>query len=153
MSRNTWPQSMANIKWPSQPWLLNPCGCLLRNPAGYLVLRTSWSLSWLSPWSMNLVSIPTVWWEMSISGEMVGLVTLHKCVAIYCRQVNNVSSCYCPFCNYVGSHHIAINNHICSHWHLGLLCSYPGCFQAHMEADAMLAHMLEKHGMSPYGRN
>ena len=55
------------------------------------------------------------WWEM------VGLVTLHKCVAIYRQQVNNVSSCYCPFCNYVGSHHIAIDNHICSHWHLGLL--------------------------------
>ena len=85
--------------------------------------------------------------------EMVGLVTLHKCAAIYHWQVNNVSSCYCPFCNYVGSHHIAINNHICSHWRLGLLCSYPGCFQSCMEADAMLAHMLEKHGMTPYGRN
>ena len=85
--------------------------------------------------------------------EMVGLVTHHKCVAIYHRQVNNVSGCYCPFCNYVGSHHIAINNHIRSHWHLGLLCSYLGCFQSHMEANAMLAHMLEKHGMTPYGRN
>ena len=85
--------------------------------------------------------------------EMVGLVTLHKCAAIYRRQVNNVSGCYCPFCNYVGSHHIAINNHICSPWHLGLLCSYSGCFQSCMEADAMLAHMLEKHGMTPYGRN
>ena len=85
--------------------------------------------------------------------EMVGLVTLHKCAAIYCRQVNNFSGCYCPFCNYVGAHHIAINNHICSHWHLGLLCSYPGCFQSRMEANAMLAHMSEKHGMKPYGRN
>ena len=85
--------------------------------------------------------------------EMVGLVTLHKHAAIYCWQMNNVSGCYCPFCNYVGSHHIAINNHICSHWHLGLLCSYQGCFQSRMEADAMLAHMLEKHGMTPYGRN
>ena len=87
------------------------------------------------------------WWEM------VGLVTLHKCPAIYHWQVNNISGCYCPFCNYVGAHHIAINNHICSHWHLGLLCSYPGCFQSCMEDNAMLAHMLEKHGMKPYGRN
>ena len=85
--------------------------------------------------------------------EMVGLVTLHKCVAIYRQQVNNISGCYCPFCNYVGSRHIAINNHIHSHWHLGLLCSYQGCFQSHVEADAMLAHMLEKHGITPYGRN
>ena len=85
--------------------------------------------------------------------EMMGLVTLHKHAAIYCRQVNNVSGCYCPFCNYVGTHHIAINNHVCSHWHLGLLCSYPGCFQSCVEADAMLAHMLEKHGMKPYGRS
>ena len=85
--------------------------------------------------------------------EMVGLVTFHKCAAIYRWQVNNVSGCYCPFCNYVGSHHIAINNHIYSHWCLGLLCSYQGCFQACMEADAMLAHLLEKYGMSPYGRN
>ena len=85
--------------------------------------------------------------------EMMGLVTLHKHVAIYRWQVNNVSGCYCPFCNYVGAHHIAINNHIHSHWHLGLLCSYPGCFQAHVEADAMLAHMLEEHGMKPYGRS
>ena len=85
--------------------------------------------------------------------EMVGLVTLHKRAAIYCQQVNNVSGCYCPFCNYVGSHHIAINNHIHSHWHLGLLCSYLGCFQFRVEADAMFAHMLEKHGMIPYGRN
>ena len=85
--------------------------------------------------------------------EIVGLVTLHKCAAIYHWQVNNVSGCYCPFCNYVGSHHIAIYNHIHSHWCLGLLCSYPGCFQSRVEADAMLAHMLEKHGMIPYGRN
>ena len=85
--------------------------------------------------------------------EMVGLVTLHKCAPIYCQQVNNVSGCYCPFCNYVGSHHIAINNHIRSHWHLGLLCSYPGCFQFRVEAEAMLAHMLEKHSIAPYGRN
>ena len=62
--------------------------------------------------------------------EMMGLVTLHKLVAIYCWQVNNVSGCYCPFCSYVGVHHIAINNHIHSHWRLGLLCSFPGCFQA-----------------------
>ena len=85
--------------------------------------------------------------------EMVGLVTLHKCAAIYLQQVNNVSGCYCPFCSYVGAHHIALNNHICSHWHLGLLCSYPGCFQAHVEVDTMLAHMLGKYGMKPYGRN
>ena len=85
--------------------------------------------------------------------EMVGLVTLHRCAAIYRRQVNNISGCYCPFCNYVGSHHIAINNHICSHWRLGLLCSYPGCFQSRVEANAMLLHMLQKHGMAPYGRN
>ena len=85
--------------------------------------------------------------------EMMGLVTLHKHAAIYHWQVNNVSGCYCPFCNYVGAHHIAINNHICSHWCLGLLCSYPGCFQACVEADAMLAHMLEEHGMKPYGRS
>ena len=85
--------------------------------------------------------------------EMVGLVTLHKRAAIYRRQVNNVRGCYCPFCNYVGSYHIAINNHIRSHWRLGLLCSFLGCFQPRVEADAMLAHMLEKHGMAPYGRN
>ena len=98
------------------------------------------------------------WYSHCLTGdkyqwEMVGLVTLHKHVAIYHWQVNNVHGCYCPFCNYVGAHHIAINNHIHSHWHLGLLCSYPGCFQSHEEADTMLAHMLEKHGMKPYGRN
>ena len=85
--------------------------------------------------------------------EMMGLVTLHKYVAIYHRQVNNISGCYCPFCNYVGADHIAINNHIHSHWHLGLLCSYPGCFQARVEANTMLAHMLDEHGMKPYGRS
>ena len=90
---------------------------------------------------------------MSI-GERWGVWSpLHKCAAIYHQQVNNVSGCYCPFCNYVGSHHIAINNHIRSHWCLGLLCSFPGCFQPRVEADAMLTHMLEKHGMAPYGRN
>ena len=85
--------------------------------------------------------------------EMMGLVTLYKHAAIYHQQVNNVSGCYCPFCNYVRAHHIAINNHIRSHWHLGLLRSYQGCFQAHMGADAMLAHMLEEYGMKPYGRS
>ena len=85
--------------------------------------------------------------------EMMGLITLHKRAAIYLWQVNNISGCYCPFCNYVGTHHVALNNHIHSHWHLGLLCSYPGCFQAGVEATAMLTHMLDKHGMKPYGNH
>ena len=83
--------------------------------------------------------------------KMIGLVTLHKWAAIYCQQVNNASGCYCPFCNYVGAYHMPLNNHIHSHWHLGLLCSYPGCFQAQVEAEAMLTHMLDEHGMKPYG--
>ena len=112
-----------------------------------LITRLAFAMVNESSWYSNCLTRDEYQWEM------VGLVTLHKCVAIYCWQVNNVSGCYCPFCNYVGSHHIAINNHICSNWHLGLLCSYPGCFQSRMEADAMLAHMLEKHGMAPYGRN
>ena len=83
--------------------------------------------------------------------EMLGLLPLHKHVAIYCWQVHNISGCYCPFCNYVGIHHIAINNHNHFHWHLGLLCSYPKCFQVHVEAKAMLNHMADDHDLRPYG--
>ena len=35
--------------------------------------------------------------------EMLGLLTLNRCAAIYHWQVNNVSGCYWPFCNYVES--------------------------------------------------
>ena len=83
--------------------------------------------------------------------EMMGLVTLPKRISIYRWQVNNVSGCYCPFCNYVGVHHIAINKHIRFHWCLGLLCSFPRCFQAQVETDVMLTHMLEEHGIKPCG--
>ena len=112
-----------------------------------LITRLAFAMVNESGWYSNCLTRDEYQWEI------LGLVTLHKCAAIYCGQVNNISGCYCLFCNYVGSHHIAINNPICSHWHLGLLCSFPGCFQPHMETDAMLTHMSEKHGMVPYGRN
>ena len=36
--------------------------------------------------------------------------------------------CYCSLCNYVVQNHPSINNHICMHLHLSLLCTINGCF-------------------------
>ena len=44
--------------------------------------------------------------------EMMGLQTLHNRNAIYRGQVNGVSGAYCSFGEYVGEHHVAINNHL-----------------------------------------
>ena len=47
--------------------------------------------------------------------EMLGLQTLHNCNAIYQAQISGISGAYCPFCDYVSEHHVAINNHIQCH--------------------------------------
>ena len=83
--------------------------------------------------------------------EMMGLQTLHKCSAIYRGQISSIGGAYCSFCDYVGEHHVAINNHIRCHWHLGLMCSAPFCFQVRTECEEMIRHMASEHGATPPG--
>ena len=83
--------------------------------------------------------------------EMMGLQTLHKCSAIYRGQISSIGGAYCSFCDYVGEHHVAINNHIRCHWHLGLMCLAPFCFQVHTECEEMIRHMASEHGATPPG--
>ena len=45
------------------------------------------------------------------------------------RKKKSTSKCYCSLCDYVVQNHLSINNHICMHLHLSLLCTINGYFQ------------------------
>ena len=40
----------------------------------------------------------------------------------------SMSKCHCSLCDYMVQNHPSINNHVCTHLHLSLLCTINGCF-------------------------
>ena len=57
------------------------------------------------------------------------------------------SKCYCSLCNYVVQSHPSINNHVCSHLHLSLLCAINGCFHIEHGCNDMWAHVTKEHNI------
>ena len=58
-----------------------------------------------------------------------------------------VDVAFCPFCNYIASHHRALNNHVRMHLRAIMVCGWPGCYFVHMQAIHMIEHSAEVHGM------
>ena len=60
-----------------------------------------------------------------------------------------VSECFCPLCVYVVGNHMSMNNHICYHLWLALLCHIRHCFNIKTQAEGMWKHILNRHQMTP----
>ena len=58
-----------------------------------------------------------------------------------------VSECYCSLCIYVVGNHMTMNNHICYHLWLALLCHIKHCFHVETQAKGKWSHVIEKHHM------
>ena len=58
----------------------------------------------------------------------------------------STSKCYCLLCDVV-QNHPSINNHVCTHLHLSLLCTINGCFHIEHGCNDMWAHITRKHNI------
>ena len=63
------------------------------------------------------------------------------------NEKKTLSECYCPLCIYLASNHMTMNNHICYHLWLVLLCHIKHCFHVETQAKGMWKHIEEKHNM------
>ena len=88
--------------------------------------------------------------------RLYGLVSLYSIVRITTTQSGVVvkdgkkkstSKCYCSMCNYVVQNHPSINNHICMHLHLSLLCTINRCFTIEHGCADMWNHITKEHGI------
>ena len=64
------------------------------------------------------------------------------------NEKKTISECYCPLCIYMVSNHMTMNNHICYHLWLALLCRIQHCFHIETQAKGMWKHVVDKHNMS-----
>ena len=63
------------------------------------------------------------------------------------NEKKTVSECYCPLCIYLVGNHMTMNNHICYHLWLVLLCCIKHCFHIETQAKGMWKHVEDKHNM------
>ena len=63
------------------------------------------------------------------------------------NEKKTVSECYCPLCIYLVGNHMTMNNHICYHLWLALICRIKHCFHVETQAKGMWNHVEEKHNM------
>ena len=63
------------------------------------------------------------------------------------NEKKTVSECYCPLCIYLVGNHITMNNHICYHLWLVLLCHIKHCFHVETQAKGMWKHVKDKYNM------
>ena len=57
------------------------------------------------------------------------------------------SKCYCSLCDYMVQNHPSINNHVCTHLHLSLLCTINGCFHIEHGCNNMWNHVTREHNI------
>ena len=57
------------------------------------------------------------------------------------------SKCYCSVCDYVVQNHPSINNHVCTHLHLSLLCTINGCFHIEHGCNDIWGHVTREHNI------
>ena len=53
--------------------------------------------------------------------------------------------CYCSLCDYMVQNHPLINNHVCTHLCLSLLCTINGCFHIEHGCNDMWLHIDREH--------
>ena len=53
------------------------------------------------------------------------------------NEKRTVSKCYCLLCVYVVGNHLLMNNHICCHLWLAVLCCIRHCFHIETQAEGM----------------
>ena len=83
---------------------------------------------------------------MNIHGMTFGLIRLHDKDAICRHQYRNVIvSGKCPICAYCTNNHDSVNNHICTHWRMGLICAF--CEYVDITMNGMLGHSQAIHGV------
>ena len=76
---------------------------------------------------------------MNIHGVTFGLIRLHDKDTICRHQYRNVIvSGKCPICAYCTDNHDLVNNHICTHWRMGLVCMF--CKYVDTTMNGMLGH-------------
>ena len=63
------------------------------------------------------------------------------------NEKKTLSECYCPLCVYLVGNHMTMNNHICYHLRLALVCRIKHCFYIETQAKGMWNHVKEKHSM------
>ena len=63
------------------------------------------------------------------------------------KEKKTLSKCYCPLCIYLVGNHMTMNNHICYHLRLVLMCHLKHCFHVETQAKGMWNHVEEKHNM------
>ena len=63
------------------------------------------------------------------------------------NEKKTISKCYSPLCVYLVGNHMTMNNHICCHLQLALVCCIKHCFHIETQAEGMWKHIEEKHNM------
>ena len=63
------------------------------------------------------------------------------------RKKKLMSKCYCSLCNYMVQNHPSINNHVCTHLRLSLLCTINGCFHIEQDCNDMWAYVTKEHNI------
>ena len=64
------------------------------------------------------------------------------------NKKKTLSECYCPLCIYLVGNHMTMNNHICYHLWLALICRLKHCFYIDTQAEGMWKHVEDKHNMA-----
>ena len=76
---------------------------------------------------------------MNIHGMMFGFIRLHAKDAICQHQYCNIIvGGKCPICAYCTDNHDSVNNHIRTHWRMGLVCTF--CEYINVTMNGMLGH-------------
>ena len=78
--------------------------------------------------------------------EMIGLYGLHLPRAIRRRRRHGYEMAFCPLCTYSCNNSYTMNNHIRTHYRLGLRCGFATCFFFTLTAAAMWDHGVKDHG-------
>ena len=63
------------------------------------------------------------------------------------NEKKTLSKCYCPLCVYLVGNCVTMNNHICYHLQLALVCHIKHCFHIETQVEGMWNHIEEKHNM------
>ena len=83
---------------------------------------------------------------MNIHGVTFGLIWLYDKDAICRHQYRKVIvGGKCPICAYCTDNHNSVNNHIRTHWHMGLICVF--CEYVDITMNGMLGHGQAIHGV------
>ena len=84
--------------------------------------------------------------RINIHSVTFSLICLHDKDAICRHQYKNVIvSGKCPICAYCTNNHDSVNNHIRTHWHMGLVCAF--CEYVNITMNGMLGHSQALHGV------